>query len=489
MTKILARTALLGALAFATPACDNFAQALTSHTDVLARAAGHELTVDQAASLISPHQEIPANPQVVDAVANLWVDYILLATAVAQDSALRNVDVDPYLRGPMQQQTVWKLREKVIEVDSAISDAELRAEFDRQQPGVKVRARHILLRLPPDAPPTQQDSVAALARQLHQRAAGGEDFASLAREYSQDSSAPQGGDLGFKERGEWVAPFDSAAFALQPGQISGIVQSFFGLHIIKVEERQTPSFDEIKESFRTAARQARERQAEESYIKGLTEPLKLEVQEGAILNAKEITARPATQLRGRAGRRALVRYEGGSLSASEFLDVVRTWQPPQRSQMATATEDQVKQVLEALTRNEILIDEAERQGLSVSEAEQDTARLAVQTQLAGAVRQAGLAPIQPQDGETMHQAIDRKVNAYLTAIMKNEQQVIPLGVIGFSLREDFGGEVFDRAFDAVVSKIQQVRPPAPPAAPQPQPAPPPDTTGAARTRDTTGTGR
>jgi hypothetical protein len=480
MTKILARAALLGAVAFATPACDNFAQAVTSHTDVLARAAGHELTVEQAAALVAPHERIPAQPNVVDAVANLWVDYTLLATAVSRDSTLRNVNVDLFLRGPMQQQMVNKLRDDVIKVDSVISDEELRAEWEREQPGLEVRARHILMRVPTEATPAQRDSVTALMRQIRERAVKGEDFAALAREHSQDGSAQQGGDLGFFGKDSQMAPpFRDAALALQPGQISDIVTTVFGLHLIKVEERKNPSFDEMKDAFRAQTVQRRVAKAEEDYIKGLTDPLEIEVQEGAVQNAKEMANRPATSLRGRAASRALVRYEGGSLSANELLSEMRRWEPGVRGQMATAPDDQVKQVLEQMARNEILVEEAERKGHEMSEAEMDTARLQVQQQLATAARMVGLTDIQPQDGETMHQAIERKVNAYLTAIMTNEQQIIPLGVIGFALREQFGGEVFDRAVDSVVVKIAQTRPPAPPPAP-PQPTPPPADTGTRR---------
>jgi peptidyl-prolyl cis-trans isomerase C len=476
-------------LAAALFGCDGVGQALSSHTDALARAAGHELTVDRAAALVAPHAAIPAQPEVVDAIATLWVDYTLLATAASQDTTLANVNLDLLLRPYIEQEVVWKLRESVISVDTAITEEELRTLFDQEQPGLQVRARHILLALPADAAPAVRDSVTQLAESLQTRAAGGEDFAELARQYSSDGSAAQGGDLGFFGRNQMVEPFEQAAFALQPGEVSDIVQTPFGLHIIKVEERQTASFDEMRETFRQSASQLKVQQAEEKYITDLTEPRNIEVQDGAVLNAKEMARNPGMSLSGRAADRSLVRYEGGALAASEFLDVMRAWSAQNRAALSSADDEQVEQVLEGLSRNEILIEEARKRNLGMSETEQDSLREAAQVQLKRAALEAGLIGIQPQDGETMNQAIERKVNTSIEAILKGEQNVVPLGPLSFSLRQQFGGEVFSRAFDETVTRIVALRPEAPQGPPgmpmpgtggvQPPPvggAPPPTTT-------------
>jgi hypothetical protein len=173
-----------------------------------------------------------------------------------------------------------------------------------------------------------------------------------------------------------------------------------------------------------------------------------------------------------------VRYDGGSFTAANLLDRIRTWNQQQLGQFAAGSDDQVEQILEGLTREKILIEEAEEQGLSVSEAEQDSARSAIQDQLSFAARSVGLTSIQPQDGEAMSEAIERRVNSYLDAVMRNEQQLIPLGVIGFALREQFGGEVFDRVADAVVARIQEIRPAVPTTPAPPPQTPVPDTSGA-----------
>lgn len=459
------------------PACDSFGQAVTSHTDVLARAAGHEFTVDQAASLVAPYREVPAQRDVVDALSNLWVDYTLLATAAAQDSTLATVDLEPLLRPFMDQSVVWKLRERVIQIDTTMTDEQLQELYETEQPALEVRARHILLRLAADATPAVRDSVMNLARSLQQRAAGGEDFAELARQYGQDGSAQQGGDLGFNRRGGWIPDFEEVAFALEPGEVSDVVETPFGLHIIKVEERRQPPFEEVKEGYRAEAQRDRETKAEEEYITSLTDTMAIEVQEGAAENAREMVRSPDLSLRGRAASRSLVRFKNGALTASEFLDVVRTWPAQTRGQFVAANDDQIGQVLEGIARNEILVNEASRQGLEVTEAEADSLREQTRFSMRVAAVNAGLTSIQPQEGETMPQAIDRKVRAFLEGLLKGEMQAYPLGPVSYALRNQFNGEVFERSFDAVVARIEAMRPPLPPSTPSgtiPTP-PPPDT--------------
>jgi hypothetical protein len=457
MTRTVAFVALAGVVTLT--ACDSIGQAMSSHTDVLARAGGHELTVDEAAALLAPHDHIPAQPEVVDAVANLWVDYILLATVASQDTSLASLDLDPLLQPFMDQEMVTKLRENVIQVSGEMTDEELRATYEREQPNAEVRARHILFRTMGDVSPAQRDSLMAHAQAIRAQAAGGADFADLARQHSQDpGSAQQGGDLDYFQRGQMVAPFEEAAFALQPGQISEVVESPFGLHIIKVEDKRVPPFEQVRDDYREFAQQQRVVQAEEAYVRNLTEPLQIQVQEGAIEVAKELGRKPLTELRGRAASRPLVRYQGGSFTAAEFRGVMRAWQPQQRAQLGSASDDQIELVLQGLTRNKILVNEARTRGFALSATEQDSLRQEARQQLRMAAQMTGLSGIQPNEGETMNAAIERRVGEFLQMILRGEQAVLPLGPLTYSLREQYKGEVFERAYPTVVSCLEAQRP-------------------------------
>ena len=109
---------------------------------------------------------------------------------------------------------------------------------DRFQQGETMRASHILVLVPAEATAQARTAARGRAEAALKAAKGGQDFAKLARQYSQDASAQRGGDLGFFPRGQMVPAFDQAAFALAPGQVSDLVETQFGFHIIKAAEKR-----------------------------------------------------------------------------------------------------------------------------------------------------------------------------------------------------------------------------------------------------------
>jgi peptidyl-prolyl cis-trans isomerase D len=110
---------------------------------------------------------------------------------------------------------------------------------DRFTDPEEVRARHILISFQPDADDATKAKARAEAEDLLKQARSGADFAELAKKHSKDlGSAPKGGDLGFFPRGRMVPAFDAAAFGLEPGKISDLVETQFGFHIIKLEEKR-----------------------------------------------------------------------------------------------------------------------------------------------------------------------------------------------------------------------------------------------------------
>ena len=144
-----------------------------------------------------------------------------------------------------------KLRSQVT-----VSDDELRQYYEQHKNEYilpeRVKAQHILFKTPGKSP-EEVEKIKEKARQVLDRAKKGEDFGSLAKQFSEDSTAASGGDLGEFGRGQMVPEFDKVAFSLGVGAISDLVPSQFGIHIIKVtgkqEARERP-FEEVKEAIR-----------------------------------------------------------------------------------------------------------------------------------------------------------------------------------------------------------------------------------------------
>jgi peptidyl-prolyl cis-trans isomerase D len=143
-----------------------------------------------------------------------------------------------------------------LRADVKVTDDELRTYYAQHRDEYvlpeRVKAQHILFRTQGKTP-EETEKIREKARGVLERARKGEDFASLAKQNSEDSSAGSGGDLGDFGRGQMVPEFENAAFSLGVGAISDLVQTQFGIHIIKVnekQERRERPFEELKEAIR-----------------------------------------------------------------------------------------------------------------------------------------------------------------------------------------------------------------------------------------------
>jgi peptidyl-prolyl cis-trans isomerase D len=124
------------------------------------------------------------------------------------------------------------------------------AQTDRFRTGERVKARHILL-MTMNKSPEEVEQAKARAEELLAELKGGADFAELARENSEDTgTAPEGGDLGWIQRGQTVTAFENAAFSLEPNTLSDIITTEYGFHIIEVLEKEPARlqpFEEVRD--------------------------------------------------------------------------------------------------------------------------------------------------------------------------------------------------------------------------------------------------
>ncbi|MEM7566033.1 MAG: peptidylprolyl isomerase [Pseudomonadota bacterium] len=193
------------------------------------------------------------------------LDFLIDAELLAQDAAAQGLDQSESYAARVEQLTKRALMEEALaaNLSAEVTDEALRAFYDEQIANApaqqEVRARHILVE-------TEEE-----ARAVLERLEAGEEFEALAAELTIDPSGKAtGGDLGYFGRGRMVPAFETAAFELEPGAVSAPVQSQFGYHVIKSEDRRDlapPSFEELEGRIREALG----RQAQQAYVERLRE--------------------------------------------------------------------------------------------------------------------------------------------------------------------------------------------------------------------------
>lgn len=182
---------------------------------------------------------------------------LLVTRALAAQAEAAQLDKDPVVAARLRLARERVLAEaRVAQIEGQpppretlerLAQAEYRANPEKYSTPEQIRVRHILI----DGRSCEPEK--RIAQILEQARAPGADFAALAREHSQDpGSAKRGGDLGLFSRGRMSKEFEAAAFALkEPGDLSGVVRTEFGLHIIRLEERRPAGrqpFDKVRDA-------------------------------------------------------------------------------------------------------------------------------------------------------------------------------------------------------------------------------------------------
>jgi peptidyl-prolyl cis-trans isomerase C len=167
--------------------------------------------------------------------------------------------------------------------NATVSDEEIKAFYEShpnlfKQPE-QVRASHILIKVDPQANEVKRAEAQKKIKEIQQKLQKGEDFATLATALSEGPSKAKGGDLGYFSRGRMVKSFEEAAFALRPNEVSDIVETKFGYHLIKVIEKRpetTTAFEDAKDKLGQYLKQQKVQKEVSIYVDKLKEKAKVE---------------------------------------------------------------------------------------------------------------------------------------------------------------------------------------------------------------------
>jgi len=198
--------------------------------------------------------------------------------------AARNMTLDRLRNDTRNGLIVDKLLQGEVGSVPGASDNEAKDFYaknpDKFSQGESVRASHILVKVDEKADSATKKKARAKIDSVLKRAKAGEDFAALAKANSDDGSSQQGGDLNYFGRGQMVPAFEQAAFSLKPGQVSDVVTTQFGYHIIKVTDHKaagTVPLEQVNDRVKQYLTDQKKQQKADEFIAGLKQKSKIEV--------------------------------------------------------------------------------------------------------------------------------------------------------------------------------------------------------------------
>ena len=204
-----------------------------------------------------------------------------------------NKDPDRY-KVPQERRVRYALVDPArIQALAKVTDDDLKRYYGQHLSDYRVPDRvmvsHILFKTTGKTP-EEIAKIRATAEEVLKQLKAGADFSELAKKYSEDTSAQSGGALGWIVHGQTVKEFEQAAFSMKPGQISDLVTTTYGIHILKVTDKQLAhlqTLDEVKESIRSALEKEKLEVAQESFARNLEREFKANPKEFDALARKE----------------------------------------------------------------------------------------------------------------------------------------------------------------------------------------------------------
>jgi len=316
------------------------------------------LTVDQLAQLAGGGKQVPLDPISLSRLAHVWVDYALFAQSLAKGQDLRDSATMAEAMWPLVSQLKWeRFHEKLIAPRAKLNAAQVDSAY---LAGDARMFQHILFQVPSSAaPPVDAQKHRQADQVLPQARSAGSRFGQLATRYSEDQgSKPRGGSLGVSERGQFVQAFEDAAWQLEPGAVSPVVKSPFGYHIIR-----RPPLAEVRDSFQTSLEERLAFRLDSLYLDSITTQRKIE----PVSRAAALVRAAAQDLDdARTSSRSLVRFRGGSFEVKHLVRWLAALDPSVAQALPQATDDQINQFLKVVVQRQILLEQADSAGVTLS---------------------------------------------------------------------------------------------------------------------------
>ncbi len=439
-------------------ACDNFKEAMTAHVDVVARAGSQELSVEHFAKLLG-ESKVPLNAEVAHSVADLWVNYQLLAQAAANNDSLKDTKaIDDAMWPYLAQMRAAKWHEQVQKSFVAGDTSNAEAKYNQ---GDVLAARHILFLTPQGASDAQKDSVRKKAEAVRAEVVKNGDFAAQAAKNSQDpGSKDKGGDLGLFPRGAMVKEFGDAVSALKPGDISQPVLTQFGYHIIR---RST--FEEVKNGFTQSLAQQGTVVAESLYLAKTEATGNIQFKSGAAQNIRAAAKDLDAALK---SSNIIATSKAGDFTARKLAQWIQAFPNNQQIrtglQQTTTPDSTVLGFARTLIKNDLVLHQADSAKVTLTPAELSDVRSKFTAVVGQDWLMLGVSPNVLKDsakssGDRARFA-SAQVDKYLDAFLANPQSVQFVDVpapLQSVLRAKYSWKLNSAGLDRAIERATKIR--------------------------------
>ncbi len=399
--------------------CASFKDAMTGHSDTVARVGSQELKVERLAQLLA-NSEVPLRPDAARTVAQLWVNYQLVAYAGAHRDSLFTVeDAELGMWSALAQIRTRKYYEGISQGWGTVDTVSLEAKYND---GELLAAAHILLAKQPEGlSPTANDSIKKEAERIAATVTSAT-FASVARARSEDpGSKERGGDYGVFPPGQMVPEFDQGIRSVAPGGIAKVVETQFGYHIIR-----RSSWDEVKDQFAQAYVGLAQQKAESTYFADLEHKANVEVKPSAAKLVKAIAEDVDAY---REDKTVVATARSGNLTAARLSEWLAAF-PPQsrmRANVAQAPDSLIPTFVKNIMRNELLLRAADSAGVGPDSSETNEIRQAFFSGVKGTMESLNVAPSQldeAADLKAREALVAARVEEYLGKLLRNEGEFV-----------------------------------------------------------------
>ncbi len=456
MRRISLRSGVAGAILAAGTlgGCSNFRDLFSAHADTAAEASGMELPSERLAEILATaggQQRITR--EAGEYIARTWVEYALLAQAAARDELpTDSASIAEAVWPEISELKGTHFHDSLMSERTALSDSA--ADSLYRVPDLRV-LQHILFGVRPNSAPELKTATRRKAEGTLTRVKGGTDFGALASQLSEDpGSKADSGYLPPSPRGRFVAAFDSVAWELAPGQVSGLVETPFGYHIIR-----RPALADVRDRLAGFLEDRAGARLDSLYMDSLATLHQIEVLDGAPAAMRAAAEAPDASRR---STKALVRYKDGELTVQEYLRWVRALPPQYSAQLRQANDSMLTQFARVLTQNTLLIKQADKAGVRITPEEWAGLRARYLTQLDTLTMEMGIAGPDVTDStiplDEREKIAALKVEQYFDGLVGGKVRMRPLpSALAGLLREKMPYQIYEAGVSRAVELAQQRR--------------------------------